>query len=81
MSSDKQGPLAPKLAALQEHLENVREEICDVSHVSELNTGEMIRVEETLAIAAEKAKEVVSVRRRIRRDADGGDKDRGQARG
>jgi hypothetical protein len=81
MSSDKHGPLAPKLAVLQEHLESVREEICDVPHVSELNTGEMVRVEETLAIAADAAKEVVSVRRRMRRDADSGDKDRGQARG
>lgn len=71
MASDKRGPLVPKLDALQERLESVREEICDVAHVSELNTGEMIRVEETLSIAAEAAKEVVSVRRRIRRDEDG----------
>ena len=71
MSLGKHGPMAPKLAALQEHLESVREEICDIAHVSELNTGEMIRVEETLAIAAEAAKEVISVRRRMRRDSDG----------
>ena len=68
MSSGRNEPLAPKLDALQEQLENVREEICGVAHVSELNTGEIIRVEETLAIAAEKAKEVVSIRRRMRRD-------------
>jgi hypothetical protein len=60
--------LAPKLDQLEEHLETVRDELCDVSHVSELNTGEMIRVEETLAIAAQSAKEVISLRRRIRRD-------------
>ena len=71
MASDKRGSLTPKLDALQEHLETVREEICDVAHVSELNTGEMIRVEETLSIAAESAKEIVSLRRRIRRDAEG----------
>ena len=60
--------LAPKLNQLEEHLETVRDELCDVPHVSELNTGEMIRVEETLAIAAQSAKEVISLRRRIRRD-------------
>ena len=64
--------LAPKLEQLEENLENVREEICDVAHVSELNTGEMIRVEETLAIAAESAKEIISMRRRMRRDQEEG---------
>ena len=68
MASERHEPLAPKLEALQEQLESVREEICDVAHVSELNTGEIIRVEEALAIAAERAKEVVSLRRRMRRD-------------
>lgn len=74
MSSEKNHDrsLAPKLDELEEHLETVREEICDVSHVSELNTGEMIRVEETLAIAAESAKEIISMRRRMRRDQEEG---------
>ena len=58
--------LRPKLDALQEQLETAREEICDIPHVSELNTGELIRVEETLSIAAETAKEVVSVKRKLR---------------
>lgn len=76
MSSNKgrDPSLGPKLDRLEEQLEVVREEICDVPHVSELNTGEMIRVEETLAIAAEAAKEVITLRRRIRRDeGEGGD--------
>ena len=68
MSEKHRDSLAPKLAQLEEQLESVREEICDVPHVSELNTGEMIRVEETLAIAAESAKEVISLRRRMRTD-------------
>ena len=67
--------LEPRLERLTERLETAREEICDVSHVAELNTGELIRVEETLSIAAETAKEVISIRRRIRvdqsRDGDG----------
>jgi len=60
--------LEPRLEHLTERLETAREEICDVSHVGELNTGELIRVEETLSIAAETAKEVISIRRRIRVD-------------
>jgi len=63
--------LAPKLESLQEQLESTREEICDIPHVSKLSTGELIRVEETLAMAAEAAKEVVSIRRRIRVDSQG----------
>jgi len=68
MSDENHDRLAPKLDELQERLETAREEICDIPHVSELDTGEFIRVEETLAIAAEAAKEVVSVKRRIRID-------------
>ena len=70
MSSEQhpKASLAPKLNTLEEQLETAREEICDIPHVSQLNTGELIRVEETLAIAAETAKEVVSIRRRIRVD-------------
>jgi len=62
--------LNPKLDALQDQLESAREEICDIPHVSELSTGELIRVEETLAIAAERAKEAVSIRRKIHLDRD-----------
>ena len=69
MPNDHAGdPLNPKLHELQEQLESAREEICDIPHVSELDTGELIRVEETLAIAAEAAKEAVSIRRKIHLD-------------
>ena len=73
MSSEQypKAALPPKLDNLEEQLETAREEICDIPHVSQLNTGELIRVEETLAIAAEAAKEVVSIRRRIRIDSQG----------
>ena len=69
MPSDKAGDsLHPKLHELQEQLESAREEICDIPHVAELDTGELIRVEETLAIAAQAAKEAVSIRRKIHLD-------------
>ena len=58
--------LEPRLNELTEQLETAREEICDIPHVGHLNTGELIRVEETLSIAAETAKAVVSIRRRMR---------------
>ena len=75
MSAEKPDrSLGPRLHQLEEHLESVREEICDIPHISELNTGELIRVEETLSIAAETAKEVVSVKRRIRLDHDNGER-------
>ena len=72
--SSEQSPkasLAPKLDSLEDQLDTTRDEICDLPHVAQLNTGELIRVEETLAIAAEAAKEVVSIRRRIRVDSQG----------
>jgi hypothetical protein len=40
--------------------------VCDAPAVEKLDTGELIRVEETLAIAAETAKQVVSLRRKRR---------------
>ena len=73
MPNDHTGDsLSPKLDELQEQLESARDEICDIPHVSELSTGELIRVEETLAIAAETAKEAVSIRRKIHLDRDRG---------
>jgi hypothetical protein len=56
--------LQPALQRAQQTLKSALEEACraDVDH---LNTGELIRVEETLAIANEAAKEAVTVRRRL----------------
>jgi hypothetical protein len=58
-------PLEPRLAEAQQTLDRALDEACGVD-VSKANTGEMIRIEETLAIAAAAAKEVVSVRLRRR---------------
>ena len=57
--------LEPKLNEAQEALDRALEEACGVD-VKKANTGEMIRIEESLAIAAAAAKEVVSVRLRRR---------------
>jgi hypothetical protein len=62
--------LEPKLAHAQQALDKALEEACGVD-VHKANTGEMIRIEETLEIARAAAKEVVSVRLRRRAQENG----------
>ena len=57
--------LEPHLTIAQEALDAALEKACKVD-VHKANTGEMIQIEETLQIAANAAKEVVSVRLRRR---------------
>jgi hypothetical protein len=57
--------LQPKLDAAQRALDVALDEACGVD-VNMATTAEMIRVEETLAVASNAAKEVVSVRLRRR---------------
>lgn len=57
--------LEPKLEIAQQALDTALEQACGVD-VRKANTGEMIRIEETLQIATNAAKEVVSVRLRRR---------------
>ena len=55
---------APKRAAeVQEVLAQVLDEVCDLPPAPSLDTGELIRVEKTLAIAANAAREAVALRR------------------
>jgi hypothetical protein len=63
--------LQPRLDEAQRALDTALEEACKVD-VQRATTGEMIAIEETLAVAANAAKEVVSVRlrRRTSRAAD-----------
>ena len=63
--------LEPKLEMAQQALDVALEQACGVD-VRKANTGEMIRIEETLEIAHNAAKEVVSVRlrRRAQKDPD-----------
>ena len=52
-------------------LQAALDEVCETVEVQETATDELIRIEETLAIAADAAKQAISLRQRI--DADGSD--------
>jgi len=58
--------LRPKLEEAQEKLDQALEEVCEAPPPDKLDTGELIRVEEALALATEAAKEAVSLRRKLR---------------
>jgi hypothetical protein len=60
----------PKLHELESRLSSALGEVCELPPPEKLNTGELIRVEETLALATQAAKEAVSLRRRLRADSD-----------
>lgn len=68
--------IAPSLEAAQQALEKALDTACGAD-LSKVDTGELIRIEETLAIASKAAKEVVSVRLK-RRSRRGGGKDSGK---
>jgi hypothetical protein len=59
--------LEPTLARAKATLKSALGEACR-ANIDRADTGELIRVEEVLAIANEAAKEAVSVRRRLKRD-------------
>ena len=63
--------LRPILDDAQTRLEQHLDEVCHEKPSAE-STGELIKLEETLSLAAEAAKEAISLRRRI--------KDRGDVR-
>jgi len=56
--------LRPQLEQAQDDLHRALREACDVD-VRRADTGELIRVDELLAIAGESAKKAISVRRRL----------------
>lgn len=62
--------LRPQLEKAERQLNRTLEEVCETSDAAHLDTGELIRVEESLALATEAAKEAVSLRRKIRADRD-----------
>ena len=70
--ADTQPPevLQPQLRDLETRLSSALGEVCETPPAAKLNTGELIRVEETLALATEVAKEAVSLRRKLRADRD-----------
>jgi len=71
MADDSAHPLHPRLEQLEVRLESTLEEVCDDVSITDAETSELIRIEETLAYASEVAKQAISLRRRI--DADTGD--------
>jgi hypothetical protein len=68
VSVDPTVPLRPQLERIEGRLQDSLEEVCDAPPVGQVNTGELIKMEESLAIAVEAAKEAVSIRRKLRAD-------------
>ena len=62
--------LRPQLEKAQQQLDRTLEQVCETPSASGLDTGELIRVEESLALATEAAKEAVSIRRKMHADRD-----------
>ena len=66
-------PLKPKLQEAEQQLDRTLEEVCATpTAAARLDTGQLIRVEESLALAAEAAKEAVSLRRKLKAERDRG---------
>lgn len=63
--------LQPQLDQAQKALEKALDEACGVD-LRRVNTGELIKIDETLAVASKAAKEAVSVRLRLRNQRAGG---------
>lgn len=70
MESDREESLKPELEEAQHRLGEALDEACSTD-IKDANTGELIRIEEVLAIANEAAKKAVSIRRRLGRDRRG----------
>ena len=62
--------LRPQLEKAEQQLDKTLAEVCETPDAARLDTGQLIRVEESLALATEAAKEAVSLRRKIRADRD-----------
>lgn len=61
--------LLSELQSVEERLTKTLDAVCEAPAVEKLDTGELIRVEETLALAASAAKEAISLRRKRRSTA------------
>src|SRR5438132_94988 len=67
MPSEHSEPLRPKLERARQTLAEALDRACSAD-IRDADTGELIKIEEVLAIANEAAKEAISVRRRLGRD-------------
>lgn len=70
MADKARHPLKPALKESELQLQSALEEVCEDTSVQKTDTDELIRIEETLAVASEAAKRAISLRRRIRTDGD-----------
>jgi hypothetical protein len=64
-------PLRPTLADTELQLQSALDEVCEETEVEDVDTGELIRMEEALAIASDAAKRAISLRKKIRADESG----------
>lgn len=69
--SRKEHPLHPTLASTEVQLESALDEVCVDTDIQKRDTGELIRMEESLAVASDAAKKAISLRKRIRSDLGG----------
>lgn len=69
MQSSQFDPLRPDLREAAETLEQALAEACASKPADEADTGELIRVEEMLALAGEAARRAISIRRQAREQA------------
>ena len=78
MSSGEANPLRGKIEKAEHRLEAALGEVCEdtsVGGVRKPNTGELIRIDETLSIASAAAKQAILLRRRQDKDATKGQAD------
>lgn len=66
MNADRPNDLRPHLQEIEGQLKEQLDDICPAPDVSNETTGELIRLEETLSLATETAKEAVTLRRILR---------------
>lgn len=75
MNADRGEPLRPRLKEVEKELDQNIDAVCRSPRVEKVDTGELIRIEETLSIAASAAKQAVSLRRKLREDDAAADRD------
>ncbi len=73
VGAEPEQPLRPKLRQAEQQLDRTLAEVCETPNPSQLDTGDLIRIEENLAVATQAAKEAVSLRRKIRGDKERSD--------
>lgn len=68
---DDEHPLSPVLDHTHLQLQSALDEVCEDLAIEHTQTDDLIRIEETLAIASDAAKRAISLRQRIETDLGG----------